>query len=63
MDKPLSLTQVADIVQSEGLGYAITNYLSADNISDPELRNLWDHAGRIMKNIEELLEGYETDSV
>ena len=39
-----SLQEVADIVEIEGLGYAVQSYLSADSIKDPEVSRLWHQA-------------------
>jgi hypothetical protein len=40
-DEKYSIEQVADIVESEGLGYAIQHYMSADSIEDEDLARLW----------------------
>lgn len=36
-DEKYTLEQVADIVESEGLGYAVMDYMSADKIEDEDL--------------------------
>lgn len=51
----LDVTGVADIVETEGLGYAINHYLSSDRIRDPELAKLWKEARKAMSKITELL--------
>lgn len=51
----ITLEGLAGIVETEGLGYAIEDYLSADRIADPEVRTLWDQASKAMKRIRELL--------
>ena len=49
--------QVAQIVESEGLGYAIQSYLSPNEIKDKELADLWREAAEIMNEIEAYLRG------
>jgi len=39
-----SKSEVKEIVESEGLGYAVQDYMSADDINDPKLRKLWHNA-------------------
>lgn len=36
--------ELADIIEDEGLGYAVSEYVSADQIEDPTMRALWEHA-------------------
>lgn len=40
MSRKYTLEEVADIVQIEGLGYAIQHYMSGESIEDPELAQL-----------------------
>lgn len=35
---------LADIIEDEGLGYAVTEYVSVERIEDPTMRALWEHA-------------------
>jgi hypothetical protein len=56
----LSISEVADIVECEGLGYAISDYMAADQIGDPRLRDLWELAAGILAEIEAII-GTETD--
>ncbi len=58
MAKELGLQTVAEIVDNEGLGYAVLHYLSGVSIEDPELAKLWDEAAVILKKIETILEPY-----
>jgi hypothetical protein len=51
-DKKLSNRTVAQIVDNEGIGYAIQHYMSADSIADPELAALWTQANEILSKIE-----------
>jgi len=54
--------EVADIVDSEGLGYAITSYISGDDIDDPILREKWKEADKLLGEIQSILpEPYEND--
>lgn len=40
----LTIQEVAQIVASEGLGYAVGEYLNSDSIQDADLRELWENA-------------------
>jgi hypothetical protein len=55
--------ELRDIIDSEGLGYAIQFHTSADSIEDEEVAALWKTAKEAMDEIEALLpesseEGY-----
>jgi hypothetical protein len=54
--KRLSNRKVADIVECEGLGYAITDYMNSDDFEDKHLAELWDQAQTVLKEIEDILE-------
>jgi len=58
-DVPLSVTKVQEIVDNEGIGYAITEYLSSDCIEDEELSRLWQEATAAFLAVELYLEEYE----
>ncbi len=51
-----SIEEVAKIVENEGLGYAITSYMSHDVIEDDKLAGLWKQASDVLTQIEKLLE-------
>jgi len=53
-----SLQDVANIVESEGLDYAITGYMGADRIEDAELAKQWNIAREALEKIEEILKPY-----
>lgn len=55
-DEKYSVEQVADIVNSEGLGYAVQHGLSADSIEDLRLAGLWATAKTALKAIGKILE-------
>lgn len=57
MSRKYTLEEVADIVQIEGLGYAIQHYMSGESIEDPELAQLWGKCAELMYEIERKLEG------
>lgn len=63
MTKPdkRDLQHVADIVDIEGLGYAIQCYMSGDGIADPELAAKWDACQALMNEIEHILEPFSHD--
>jgi len=48
---------VAEIVEEEGLGYAILAHTSADRIANPKLRAAWEKAKSALQEVEALLEG------
>jgi hypothetical protein len=54
--KRLSNRKVADIVECEGLGYAITDYMNSDDFEDKHLAELWDQAQTVLQEIEDILE-------
>ena len=45
--------EVADIVEQEGLGYAIQFYLDSDKIEDANLRDKWEQAKELLDEIDE----------
>lgn len=47
--------QVADIVASEGLGYAVQHYMGADSIEDLRLAGLWSTARTALDAIDAML--------
>lgn len=52
MSDKYSIDDVARIVRSEGLGYAIQHSISADRIESRRLAELWDEAAALLDNIE-----------
>jgi len=58
-NKKYSITEVANIVGCEGLGYAIEFYLGADAIEDNELSRLWQQADELLGKINEILQRVE----
>lgn len=58
--KKMNNEEVANVVCSEGLGYAITGYMSADRIADPKLAKMWAEAKDVLTRIEVYLEPFET---
>jgi hypothetical protein len=53
--KKYSTKQVMEIIECEGLGYAVQYYMSGENIDDPELARLWDDAQEALRKIEQKL--------
>lgn len=58
MSKKLSTKKVAEIVEIEGLGYAVQHYMNGDSIKDSELSKLWDDAKEALDKIENILSPY-----
>lgn len=54
-NKKLTNLDVAEIVESEGLDYAITSYMGSTNFEDANLAELWDQAQDILGQIESIL--------
>lgn len=63
MSKKRTMTnkQVAQIVDREGLGYAITMYMDSDDFKDRHLASLWDQAQVILDEITEILDEANPD--
>ena len=53
---PVDTLTIKDIVEYEGLGYAVYSFIPAKRISDPQLRKLWREARAAMQEIVEYLE-------
>lgn len=51
----MSLKEVAEVVEMEGLGYAVMDYMSGDSIADKHLADLWDDAKMMLKSIDNYL--------
>lgn len=56
--KKYSIKQIAEIVNNEGLGYAVQNYLGADEIKDKALATEWKKAKDSLDIIEGMLRDY-----
>ncbi len=50
------VAEIYDIVEQEGLGYAVHRHVTADRISDPVLSTLWEDATALLEQIEQYLE-------
>lgn len=48
--------EIADMIESEGLGYGIQHYLSHENIADEWLSSKWKQCSELMDEIEKYLE-------
>lgn len=51
-----SIVEVIGIVDSEGLGYAVQDYLSHDDIADVDLADAWRRAKEALDEIDAILE-------
>lgn len=52
----MSVEEVRDVIESEGLDYAIMHYMSADNIMDETLRKYWTKAAEYLNKITDYVE-------
>lgn len=50
-----SLQEVRDIIESEGLGYAIQAYISGNSIEDAWLAKKWNQASELLYEIHEYI--------
>lgn len=55
MSRKWTREKVAELVESEGLGYAVTDYLSHEDIEDPGLAKLWAQAEATLGLIDKML--------
>ncbi len=51
----ISTQVLIDVVSSEGLGYAVTDYCAADKIEDPHLAALWQSTRDAMRTLDTAL--------
>ena len=56
MPNKKDIEEVAAIVNSEGLGYAVMGYMSADSIADPKLAELWAAADKALYALDKYIE-------
>lgn len=55
MDNSVDNVDLANIIENEGLDYAVTGYLSASSIIDKEIAQAWKLAADAMDVLERLL--------
>lgn len=60
-DTKMTIEEVRDKVESEGLGYAIAEYMKGDSIADPKLADLWDEAARAIAAVDAYIEEHAED--
>lgn len=53
--------KVAQIVESEGLGYAVQHYLSSNSIENPGLAKAWGEAKVALDKIKSMLPDLDED--
>jgi len=51
--------EVADVVENEGIGYAIQDYMDHKRIADKKLAKLWKEAGEKLDAITDILDEAE----
>lgn len=52
----MTTKEVADVVDTEGLEYAILHYLDEEDIDSPKLRRAWAKAKKSLNDLIEILE-------
>jgi len=52
-ESKMSIEDVKLVIENEGLGYAIQNYMSYNEIEDKKLASMWKKAAKILNNIED----------
>jgi len=56
--KKLTLQQVFDVVETEGLGYAVQYHTGYESIADKDLAKYWKQAKEALDNIQSMLDEY-----
>lgn len=56
-----SVSEIAGIIESEGLGYAIQSYVKASSIKDEDLADMWERAKELLDEIQEYVEDNADD--
>lgn len=51
-----TIEQVKEIVESEGLGYTVLEYMSSESIEDEILAEKWEKAARALQNVSDFLD-------
>ena len=54
--RKFSISEIAGIIENEGLGYAVQHYMSGSSIKDEDLADMWDRARELLNEIEEYVE-------
>lgn len=62
MKKKKTIEDLYDIVQNEGLGYAVADYVNPDTIEDDEMRKLWKEADEALKKVQRVLDKWEEEN-
>ena len=55
MTKMLDVEQLREVVENDGLGYAIQNGVAPEEVEDDDLREKWEQAADLLNEIEEAL--------
>jgi len=56
-----SVSEIAGIIENEGLGYAIQSYISPSSIKDEDLADMWERARELLNEIQEYVEDNADD--
>lgn len=56
-----SISEIAGIIESEGLSYAIQNYVTPSSIKDEDLADMWERAREILNEIKEYVDDNADD--
>lgn len=51
-----TIKEVGEIIDNEGLGYAIQNYMRGSSIKDPVLAKMWDDCADLLDKITKYVE-------
>ena len=57
----MTVSEVSDRINNEGLGYAIQHYMRGKDIKDPVLAKMWDEAAALLNKIEEYVQERNID--
>ncbi|TPF18053.1 hypothetical protein [Priestia megaterium] len=50
------------IVENEGLGYAVADYVNPDTIENDEMRKIWIEADEALKKVQKILDKWEEEN-
>ena len=53
--------EARQIIENEGIGYAVQSYIDGDEFKDPETRKLWNEADKALSDLESYLDDFDED--
>jgi len=59
--KKYSCSEIKNVLQNEGLAYAVTCYMASDQIADPKLAKLWDECANKIDELNSYIEKHSEE--